>query len=65
MLFTREGVSETKTTLGLEALFRSSTAFLIQLNAACTALTDLKYRRQQPQSLITSSHTLQVNLGPH
>lgn len=51
MLFTREGVSETKTTLGLETLFGFCMAFLIQLNAACTALTDLKYRIEQPASL--------------
>lgn len=37
-----EGVSETKTTLGLDILGRLLSAFLRQSNAACFALTDLQ-----------------------
>lgn len=58
MPVTREGVSETKTTLGLEVLLRLFVAFLMQFNAACTALTDLKNRMQQPASIVTQGHTL-------
>lgn len=58
MLVTREGVSETRTTLGLEVLLRLFVAFLMQFSAACTALTDLKCRTQQPASVITQGLTL-------
>lgn len=59
MLVTREGVSETRTTLGLEVVLRLCVAFLTQFSAACTALIDLKYSIQQPASLIAQHHTLE------
>jgi len=46
MLFTKEGVSVTKTTLGLEIWCSLRRALLMQSNAACGALTDLQYRTQ-------------------
>lgn len=58
MLVTREGVSETTTTLGFEVLLRLFVAFLMQFRAACKALTDLKYRMQELASLIAQGHTL-------
>lgn len=44
ILFTREGVSDTMTTLGLGDLPRFCLAFLMQFNAACAALIDLEKR---------------------
>lgn len=46
MLFTREGVSETNTTLGLDSLSRVWVAFLMQFNAACRAPRGLLHRME-------------------
>ncbi|GKV52025.1 hypothetical protein SLEP1_g58633 [Rubroshorea leprosula] len=37
-------VSDTTTTLGFDLSCKLRMAFLMQFNAACTALTDLKHR---------------------
>lgn len=43
ILFTKFGVSDTKTNLGFETVVRLSMAFLMHCTAACKPLTDLKY----------------------
>lgn len=67
----REGLSDTKTTFGLELRCSMRMAFLMQFNAARTALTDLKYRNTTTRinkvrviPLSTSDIQWQFNLSP-
>ena len=53
MLFTKAGVSDITTTLGLDPGCKLRVALLRQFKAACAALTDLKHGTQELASLIS------------
>lgn len=56
----REGVSDTTTTFGLDIRCWLSMAFLMQRNAACKALMDLKKDRNNINELNKSYEKVQM-----